>query len=61
MAKKNNSDEGLGFEDRLWAAAENVFWVSKEARWRHLQSNAKQPTIGQMIGEAMGAIDLVDL
>src|SRR6516162_5416289 len=26
--------------------AENVFWVPKEARWSHLQDNAKQPTIG---------------
>ena len=23
--------------------AENVFWVPKEARWSHLQANAKQP------------------
>jgi type I restriction enzyme M protein len=28
--------------------AENLFWVPKEARWSHLQDNAKQPTIGKL-------------
>ncbi len=37
--------------------AENVFWVPKEARWSHLQANAKQPTIGKLIDEAMAAIE----
>src|SRR3954454_18346221 len=30
-------------------AAENVFWVPKEARWAHLQNNAKLPSIGRLI------------
>src|SRR5271156_6229873 len=30
-------------EDRDFYTAENIFWVPKEARWNHLQSNAKQP------------------
>ena len=29
--------------------AENVFWVPKEARWSHLQANAKQPSIGKLM------------
>ncbi len=37
--------------------AENIFWVPKEARWTHLQDNAKQPIIGKLIDEAMGAIE----
>ncbi len=37
--------------------AENVFWVPKEARWSHLQANARQPTIGKLIDEAMAAIE----
>ena len=37
--------------------AENVFWVPKEARWSHLQANAKQPTIGKLIDDAMLAIE----
>ena len=35
----------------------NVFWVPKEARWSYLQANAKQPTIGKLIDEAMIAIE----
>src|SRR5579863_3679251 len=34
-----------------------VFWVPKEARWPHLQSNAKQPTIGRLVDDAMDAIE----
>jgi type I restriction enzyme M protein len=30
-----------------------VFWVPKEARWWHLQANAKQPSIGKLIDEAI--------
>jgi type I restriction enzyme M protein len=37
--------------------AENVFWVPKEARWSHLQDNARKPTIGKLIDEAMAAIE----
>ncbi len=37
--------------------AENVFYVPKEARWGHLQKNAKQPTIGKTIDDAMDAIE----
>jgi type I restriction enzyme M protein len=37
--------------------AENIFWVPKEARWSHLQSNARQPTIGKAIDDAMLAIE----
>lgn len=44
-------------EDRDEYTAENVFWVPKAARWSHLQANAKQPTIGKLIDEAMLAIE----
>lgn len=44
-------------EDPDEYAAENVFWVPKEARWSHLQANAKQPTIGKLVDEAMIAIE----
>lgn len=37
--------------------AENIFWVPKEARWSHLQANARQPTIGKLVDEAMLAIE----
>jgi type I restriction enzyme M protein len=43
-------------EDQDEYLAENVFWVPKDARWSHLQANAKQPTIGKLIDDAMLAI-----
>ena len=30
-----------------------MFWVPKDARWKHLQDNGKQPTIGKLVDEAM--------
>lgn len=44
-------------EDRDEYTAENVFWVPKAARWPYLQNNAKQPTIGKLIDDAMVAIE----
>lgn len=44
-------------EDRDEYLAENTFWVPKKARWRNLQDNAKQPTIGKLIDDAMDAIE----
>jgi type I restriction enzyme M protein len=44
-------------EERDEYAADNVFWVPKDARWSHLQSNAKLPTIGTMIDDAMRLIE----
>jgi type I restriction enzyme M protein len=37
-----------------------VFWVPKEARWSHVQANAKQPRIGKLIDEAMAAIEVAN-
>jgi len=44
-------------EDRDEYSAANIFWVPKEARWDKLQANAKQPTIGKVIDDAMVAIE----
>src|SRR5258706_8137931 len=44
-------------EDRDEYTAENIFWVPKEARWSVLQANAKQPTIGKLLDDAMEAIE----
>ena len=46
-----------GVEDRDEYSAHSVFWVPAEARWSHLQANAKQTTIGKMIDDAMVAIE----
>ena len=48
---------GANAEDPDEYKAENVFWVPKEARWPHLQSSAKQPTIGKTVDDAMVAIE----
>ncbi|XXS71422.1 class I SAM-dependent DNA methyltransferase [Sorangium sp. So ce131] len=50
-------DEGADPEDRDEYRAERVFWVPKEARWAAVQANAKQAKIGQLIDDAMVAIE----
>jgi len=49
--------EGADPEDPDEYRAENVFWVPQEARWSHLLANAKQPTIGKIVDDAMVAIE----
>jgi type I restriction enzyme M protein len=44
-------------EDRDEYSAKNIFWVPAEARWAYLKANAKQPTIGKTIDDAMIAIE----
>jgi type I restriction enzyme M protein len=53
-------EEPSAAEDPDEYLAENVFWVPKEARWSHLQANARQPTIGKLIDEAMADIEKVN-
>ena len=48
---------GANAEDPDEYRAENVFWVPADARWSHLQANAKQPTIGKSVDDAMVAIE----
>ena len=40
-------------EDRDGYTSKNVFFVPKEARWQYIKENAKQPTIGTIIDDAM--------
>lgn len=49
--------EGADPEDADEYRAENVFWVPLEARWQTIQDNAKQPTIGKLVDDAMDAIE----
>jgi len=51
------AEDGQSAEDPDEYLAENIFWVPKDARWSHLQANAKQPTIGKLIDEAMLSIE----
>jgi type I restriction enzyme M protein len=50
-------DQGADPEDPDEYRAVNIFWVPQEARWRHLLANARQPTIGKLVDEAMLAIE----
>ena len=44
-------------EDRDEYVAENIFWVPAEARWTHLRAQARQPTVGLTVDQAMAAIE----
>ena len=48
---------GADPEDKDEYKAENVFFVPQKARWSYLLSQAKQPTIGKSIDEAMDFIE----
>ena len=54
---KLEAEEWSDPEDRDEYIAENTFFVPKEARWRHIHAQAKLPTIGQTIDDAMVAIE----
>ncbi len=50
-------DQGADPEDPDEYRAVNIFWVPKEARWLHLKASAPQPSIGQIVDEAMEAVE----
>ena len=51
---------GANPEDPDEYLAYNVFYVPEKARWAFLQANAKQPTIGILIDQAMDAIEKIN-
>lgn len=53
ISKDKDSDP----EEKDEYRARNVFWVPQESRWSHLQKNAKQPTIGKIVDNAMDSIE----
>ncbi len=50
-------DQGADPEDQDEYRALNIFWVPPEARWSHIKDQARQPTIGQIIDDAMESIE----
>jgi hypothetical protein len=56
---KLEAEKGSGAdpEDPDEYRAVNIFWVPKEARWAHLKAQARQPTIGRLVDDAMTAIE----
>jgi type I restriction enzyme M protein len=57
LYEKLEADEYSDPEERDEYLAENVFFVPSNARWSHLHDNAKLPSIGEIIDEAMEAIE----
>ena len=57
LYQKLEKDEWSDPEDRDEYIAENVFFVPKAARWERVQAQAKLPSIGQTLDEAMDAIE----
>jgi type I restriction enzyme M protein len=49
--------QGADPEDPDEYRALNIFWVPPEARWSHIKAQAKQPTIGQLVDDAMEGIE----
>jgi type I restriction enzyme M protein len=49
--------KGADPEDPDEYRAVSIFWVPPEARWQYLKSMAPQPTIGQLVDDAMAAIE----
>ncbi|MGC2518276.1 MAG: class I SAM-dependent DNA methyltransferase [Burkholderiales bacterium] len=49
--------QGADPEDPDEYRAVRIFWVPPEARWKYLKSMAPQPTIGQLVDDAMTAVE----
>ena len=49
--------QGADPEDPDEYRAVSSFWVPPKARWAHLKAQAKQPTIGQIVDDAMAGIE----
>jgi type I restriction enzyme M protein len=50
-------EDGADPEDPDEYRAKNVFWVPQDARWERIQANAKKASNGQVIDDAMAAIE----
>lgn len=57
LLKGKGEYNGADAEDKDEYKAENVFFVPEHSRWSYLQANAKLPTIGKLIDDAMDAIE----
>jgi type I restriction enzyme M protein len=49
--------QGADPEDPDEYRAHNIFWVPLKARWTHLKAQARQPTIGSFVDDAMDSIE----
>ncbi|MDN3919105.1 type I restriction-modification system subunit M [Roseateles violae] len=53
----SDADLAAEADDRDYYTSVNVFWVPAGARWEHLRGQAKQPTIGRSIDDALTLIE----
>ena len=49
--------KGADPEDPDEYRAKNIFWVPPEARWVHMQRQARQSTIGKLVDDAMAGVE----
>ncbi|MDI3317840.1 MAG: class I SAM-dependent DNA methyltransferase [Bacillota bacterium] len=49
--------QGADPEDPDEYRAVNVFWVPTEARWARIRAAARQPSVGEVVDEAMAAVE----
>jgi type I restriction enzyme M protein len=54
---KAEEDQGADPEDADEYRRINIFWVPVESRWANIKAQSKQPTIGQIIDDAMAALE----
>ena len=54
---KAESASGADPDDPDEYRAQNIFWVPAEARWSHLQAQARQSKVGQLVDDAMIGIE----
>ena len=54
---ESKTADGYDPEDMDEYRGESIFWVPPEARWPHLKAQARQPVIGQLVDDAMAAIE----
>ena len=49
--------QGADPEDPDEYRAQSIFWVPREARWQHLRDQARQPSIGRLVDDAMTTVE----
>ena len=57
MELKAQEKQGADPEDPDEYRAQSIFWVPPEARWQYLQSQARQPSIGRLVDDAMITVE----
>jgi len=53
----NSAEQAAALEDRDYYNEANVFWVPQSARWESIRDQAKQPTIGGIVDDALVEIE----